>query len=206
MMGFSTGFAFAAALYFLLLIYGLLVFPVVALVRCSTETFSSPLKRAIWAAAILIFWPVGSFLYSWFHPARYLSRIMGTLLIICYLGVIGLVAYSGNWVVTEKTQELTDAIDHWNQLPSAVTPAIRAELFNRVRVLRSELLSTPWSRFRSKVTLVVLADSFDALSHDRPLVMGNFKDWMVKFDSRGKLDPMALMDYILLTKYKSHPL
>ena len=178
------------------MIFGLLVYPIWAMIHCVTSETRSKKSKIIWLIVMIATWLTGAILYGLCASKRKLFQWISAILLVGTLSFITLFGAGMNYSTRLMNTELTDMLSKIDTLDTnELTPEEILKVKNSLLVVKQELNAglLELEKKRKAISLIELAR---LIEKDSLISAKEYKDWMDKYLSRALLDTDALDRYI----------
>ena len=158
-------FASTICILFLSALFIFLIFPIWALVDCANST-SSKGTKTLWVIVMVLFWPLGGFVYGLFGTAQKWLRGAAVLVVIFCLLFVGLLASTINRLVDALYVELNYSLNPGSSVDfSELKQHQQLELERALGILKDEA-QLPWLAADRKVIARSLLEVYRAMIED----------------------------------------
>jgi hypothetical protein len=163
-------------------IYVFLAYPIIAIVRCSSDKTLSPRAKSLWLLSILILGPITAAAFSITRPGTPSHRGRG----------IGILVFSLLWFVFLGGGFMyarSDAIKHARLAAEYVSfievdDAARGKFRASVHTLANEIDSMAWHRFDDQIHLIGLSTQLKSMTDDGTMDRLEVEEWLTAFENR----------------------
>ncbi len=171
-----------------LLLFGI-VYPIWAIVQCATSVLSN-VAKAIWIVVMIIFWPIGSFVYGLFASSkRVFQWISGSAFAFIILIVISF-SFLMMRLFNNYSDNLRQQLSVLNE-PTLSTDTISKEQLMKLNesllTLDQEMKESSLKNFEHKMKILSLTRLFEVMTQDKKITVDEYQDWIKKFERRHEL-------------------